>query len=272
MVAGGRSTKRRTPVVDIHAHLGKHEIPWMTQEDAGVLVRDARRAGITTSVVSATGAIWAQSHGAQRKHNEEVLRHAEAHAEILVWWVVDPREGRSLAAGRKAAGHPSVVGFKVHPQQHKYAFSQLADEIFGLAREAGVPVASHAGHRGCMPGELARAAEGYPDARLIIAHFGNCAGGLGHVKALSGRGRGKVFTDTSSAASIQRGLIEMGVRELGAERFLFGTDYHCYHPSAQYWRIAHADVSEAERERILWRNASEFILKKEQVPRVERLL
>ena len=271
MVAGGRSTKGRTPVVDMHAHLGKHDIPWMTQEDAGVFVRDSRRAGITTSVVSAMGALQARSHRAQQRHNELMLRHAEGHAAILVWWVVDPRDGRSLAAGRKLAEHPAVVGLKVHPRLHKYTFSQLADEIFGLAREVRLPVMSHAGHRGCTPQELARAAERYPDARLIIAHFGNCAGGLGHVKALRGRGEGRTFTDTSSSASIQRGIIEMGVRELGAERFLFGTDHNCYHPSAQYYRIAHADLDESARERIFWRNAAAFILKKEQVARVRRL-
>ncbi|MFM9965218.1 MAG: amidohydrolase family protein [Planctomycetaceae bacterium] len=70
--------------------------------------------------------------------------------------------------------------------------------------------------------------------------------------------RGKadaVFADTSSARSITPNLIEWAVREVGAERVLFGTDSPLYHTSMQRVRIDHADLTDREKRLILCENA-----------------
>ncbi|MFH0962769.1 MAG: amidohydrolase family protein [Planctomycetota bacterium] len=262
-VMGGEDGKRAA--IDIHAHIGWHEIPWMRESDPAALLRQARRAGVTLCVASHSDAFRTDRHRSRERYNMELLRAAEKEKRLLVWWVVDPQDDRDLAAGRRIASHGRVVGFKVHPRLHGYPFAKRADEILGLAREAGVPVLTHAGNAGNMPIEIVRAAEPYEDVRIIIAHFGNCAGHLGHVRALRSCRSRNVFTDTSSAVSIQHGIIEMGVREVGVGRFLFGSDCRAYHLPAQYHRIACADLSALERRKILWENAARHILKPEQV-------
>lgn len=261
-----RATRRPPsfPAIDIHAHMGAHEFPWMGQEDPGAFIRCMRKANVVLAVVSHSGAIHARSRGTREKYNRVLLRHAETHPQILVWWVTDPTDARSLALARQMAPHPRVVGFKVHPRCHGYPFARHGGAILDLAGQVGVPVLTHAGNRNDMPAHIVAAASSFPDVRLILAHFGNCAGHLGHLRALAACTSANVFTDTSSAVSIQKGLIEMGVRELGAGRFLFGSDYHAYHLSAQYYRIAHAELAATQRRAILFSNAARHILKPHQ--------
>ena len=93
--------------------------------------------------------------------------------------------------------------------------------------------------------------------KLILAHIG-CGwdGDLGHqVRAIQKSRHGNVFADTSSARSIVPGLIEWAVREIGADRVLFGTDTPLYHAAMQRARIESADLADADKRRILKENA-----------------
>src|SRR5262249_29227805 len=90
-----------------------------------------------------------------------------------------------------------------------------------------------------------------------LAHIG-CGhdGDVTHqVRAAQKSKHGNVYADTSSARSIVPGLIEWAVRELGAERVLFGTDTPLYHTPMQRARIDHADLGDAEKRLILRENA-----------------
>ncbi len=75
------------------------------------------------------------------------------------------------------------------------------------------------------------------------------------VRAVQASKRGNVYVDTSSAQSIMAGLIEFGVRELGAERLLYGTDTPLYFAGMQRARIDQADIRDAEKRLILRENA-----------------
>jgi len=64
-----------------------------------------------------------------------------------------------------------------------------------------------------------------------------------------------MYADTSSARSIMPNLIEWAVKEVGAERVLFGTDTPLYSTAMQRARINHADLSDADKRLILRDNA-----------------
>jgi predicted TIM-barrel fold metal-dependent hydrolase len=76
------------------------------------------------------------------------------------------------------------------------------------------------------------------------------------VRAMQRSRHGNVYADTSSARSIVPGLIEWAVREVGAERVLFGTDTPLYHAAMRRARIDHADLDDADERRILWDNVA----------------
>ncbi|MFH1614260.1 MAG: amidohydrolase family protein [Planctomycetota bacterium] len=265
-----KSNKKKYPVLDIHAHLGNHKIPRMSVNDDAKFIDTARRAGITASVVSHADALGSRDYSVQQKFNKKLLSIAEKNKQILVWWVTDPTQQASLDSVREIATHPLVVGCKVHPRLHNYPFSQYAGEICTLAEDTNLPVITHAGNKGNMPTQIVKALRPFSAVKFIIAHFGNCGNYKDHVNALKQAGN-NVLVDTSSAVSIECGLIEQGVKELGAQRFLFGSDHPCYHPSSQAYRIYHADLDENTKRRILWQNAAENILKPSQVEIVKEL-
>ena len=68
-----------------------------------------------------------------------------------------------------------------------------------------------------------------------------------------------VFTDTSSAKSITPKLIEWTVREIGAERVLYGTDSPLYFAPMQRARIDHAEFSDREKKLVLCENAMRIL-------------
>jgi predicted TIM-barrel fold metal-dependent hydrolase len=59
--------------------------------------------------------------------------------------------------------------------------------------------------------------------------------------------------------SITPGLIEWAVREVGAERVLFGTDTPLYSTAMQRARIDQAELDDQQKRKILWRNTFELL-------------
>jgi predicted TIM-barrel fold metal-dependent hydrolase len=100
-------------------------------------------------------------------------------------------------------------------------------------------------------------ANAYPDVRLTLAHIG-CGwdGDYTHqVRSIHETIHGNVWTDTSSARSVVPGLIEWAVREVGADRVLFGTDTPFYHAGVQRARIDQADRTDQAKALVLRENA-----------------
>lgn len=242
-------------IIDVHAHIGQHNsYPWMSEPSVDKLLQRASRAGIDLTVASHLDALY-RPHERLDAANRELLAQAEKKPGLLVWWVVDPRQDKSLQSLRSVAGHPKILGLKVGPTYHGYFFRDRADDIFGLAKELKLAVLTHSGQEHDMPADIVAAAERYPDVTLLLAHFGNCLGTRGHEAALRECRSRRVFVDTSSQVSIYSGLLERGVKALGDERFLFGTDSLLYSAAAQVWRVLEADLRPESIQRILGDNA-----------------
>jgi hypothetical protein len=79
------------------------------------------------------------------------------------------------------------------------------------------------------------------------------------VRAIQASRQGNVFTDTSSSKSILSGLIEWAVREVGADRILFGTDTPLYFAASQRMRVEQAEISPEDRRKILAENARKLL-------------
>ena len=67
-----------------------------------------------------------------------------------------------------------------------------------------------------------------------------------------------VWVDTSGSQP-QAGIVEYGVRHLGAERILYGSDAPGRDFAVQLARIQNADLSPEQRTRILRTNAAELL-------------
>jgi predicted TIM-barrel fold metal-dependent hydrolase len=102
-----------------------------------------------------------------------------------------------------------------------------------------------------LPGEstpldLAELAARHPNANLICGHTGgNWELGIRAVRAHK-----NIFIDTAGSDPTA-GFTEMAVRELGAERIIYGTDCGGRSFASQIGKVISADLPEADRQKIL---------------------
>lgn len=107
--------------------------------------------------------------------------------------------------------------------------------------QAGQPNASHGG-------DFARVAALYPEATIIEAHIGGGGDWEWGIKQL--RGAPSIYLDTAGSV-IDEGMVEMAVRELGADRVVFGTDMVM---EGGVGKVLDANLTASQREHIFWRN------------------
>lgn len=189
-----------------------------------------------------------------RAANDSVLRWMEEYpGRVIGFAYVNPRLGddgvreleRCLAAGMKGV---------------KLWISVLADDprvdpLIEVAQEAGAVVLAHAWVKtqGQLPFEsrpenVASLARRFPNTRFMLAHFG----GEWETGAKAARGVPNLYVDTSGSLP-EADMVEVLARNVGVDRMLFGTDNADFHYCLG--KIQAANLTEDERERILYRNA-----------------
>jgi predicted TIM-barrel fold metal-dependent hydrolase len=249
--------------IDVHAHYGRYErgkpdaVNDFMSGDAAVVVRRARQANTCLTVVSPLQALLPRGGGDPVAGNEDAFHVVARTDGLLQWVVIDPTKPRTYEQADRMLQTPRCVGIKVHPEEHVYPISEHGRALFAFAAERRAVVLAHSSEQNSLAADYVRFANDHPETRLILAHLG-CGwdGDLTHqVRAIQQSRHGNVFVDTSSARSITPNLIEWAVREVGAERILYGTDTPLYFAPMQRARIDHADLGERERRLILRDNA-----------------
>ena len=245
---------RPPKVVDVHAHVGMHhKFPWLGTESLAEVLNRAARAGVDVSVISHLDGLY------RKPANLKLLKAIENRDDALMWCVVDPQSEASLAEFRELISHPKVVGMKIGPTYHKYEFARYAKVLMELAAETDAAILTHSGEPNDLPADIVKWANRYPTVRINIAHFGNCDSYQGHLKAMRHCTSPNCLVDTSSSVSVVSAHLERGVRELGAGRFLFGSDSPLYSVASQCVRILEADLTIREKRAILGGNALRFL-------------
>ena len=178
--------------------------------------------------------------------NEYLHKLIDEKSWMYQWVVIDPRQSATYAQAEKMLSNHKTLGIKIHPVYHGYDIRDYADGIFSFAAEHGATVLMHPQYIDEMPAF----ADKYPNMKLIIAHLGS----VEHVDAIAAAKHGNIYTDTSGGASSSNNIVEYAVERIGSEKILFGTD--TYSLAFQYGRIALSDLSLADKENILWKNAA----------------
>jgi predicted TIM-barrel fold metal-dependent hydrolase len=249
--------------IDVHGHYGRYNRgqPDIVNEfmtgDATLVVRRARQANIRLTIVSPLQALLPRFGGDPVAGNVDAARVVAETDGLLQWVVIDPLKPQTYLQAEEMLRLPKCVGIKIHPKEHGYPIAEHGQAIFEFAARHGAAILGHSSEKNSLAADYVRLANAFPQVRLIIAHLG-CGwdGDLTHqVRAIHQSKHGNLFTDTSSAKSITPNLIEWAVREVGAERILFGTDTPLYFTPMQRARIDHADVSDRDKRLILCENA-----------------
>jgi len=202
-------------IVDAHTHLG-------ADEDGQRLTPEALLAHLDVVSPDARACTF-PLHDPERRPayslpNDRVLAWAAASGgRIVPYCRLDPADGPLQEAERCLAR--GARGIKLHPRAQAFGFDDpVMDEIFAIARDAGVPILIHAG-RGMPPMDaLADVALRHPEVTLILAHAAIAGQGMFAERLAD---HPAILYDTSTFSTFD--LVELFAR-VPAERVVFASD------------------------------------------------
>ena len=251
----------RFEIWDLHCHLSG--VPGKTPEARlGKLLEFADRMGIARLCVF-MGMEFSHDPSSEklRQENDEVLRAVRHFPERAFGFVyLNPKHLRvSLEELNRCVRDGPMVGVKLWVAQRCNA--PELDPIIERARELKAVVFQHTWLKatGNLPGEstpieLAELAARHPQAAIICGHTGgDWERGLRAI-----RPHQNVYADLAGGDPAS-GVTEMAVRELGAERVLYGSDAGGRSFASQLAKVLGADIPESAKRLILGENLQRLL-------------
>ncbi|MSU61532.1 MAG: amidohydrolase [Pedosphaera sp.] len=246
---------------DLHCHLGG--VPGETPEARlGKLLEYADRMGIARlCVFMGMEFSYDPSPEKLREDNNAVLRAIRAHPGRAFGFVyLNPKHTQaSLDELNRCVRDGPMVGVKLWVAQHCNA--PELDPIIARAAELKALIFQHTWLKitGNLPGEstpmdLAELAARHPDALLVCGH----TGGDWEVGIRAIRPHNNVYADLAGGDPTA-GITEMAVRELGAERVLYGSDAAGRSFASQLAKVHGADIPERARRLIFAENLKRLL-------------
>jgi predicted TIM-barrel fold metal-dependent hydrolase len=196
-----------------------------------------------------------------RQANDEVLRAVRHFPDRALGFVyLSPKHtAASLEELKRCVRDGPMVGVKLWVAEHCNAPS--LDSILDAATELKALVFQHTWLKitGNLPGEstpmdLAELAARHPHTNLVCGHSGgDWERGLRAIRAFK-----NVYADLAGGDPTA-GLTEMAVRELGAERVIYGSDVGGRSFASQLAKVFGAKITDAERRLILGDNLKRLL-------------
>lgn len=256
--AWGHDELRRLGIWDIHAHVGTPGPTPAKRMEA--LVKIADRMGVERLCICMSPPWQYEPTPEQfRASNDDVLailKEWGSRAFGLVY--LNPQHVReSLDELERCVADGPMVGLKLWVGLHCNA-PQL-DPIVRRAAELHALILQHTWikQRGKanLPGEstpmdLAELSARHPGVPIVCGHTGGGDWALG-IRAI--RARPELYADLGGGDPVS-GQVEMAVRELGADRVLYGSDVNGRSFASQIGKVLGADLSLADKKLILREN------------------
>jgi uncharacterized protein len=245
------------PAIDMHAH------PPYDRSQTEPMLAAARRVGIERLILCSIGysdMIPYPPVEEVRQGNEEVFDLIDRHPGFVFGLVyVNPNHTEALTILEEGFQHPGVVGIKLWIScRDERGRLDPVYPVFEFATAHKVPVLCHSFYRtgGNLPGELspsdiAHLAARYPAARLVMAHMGGqWLRGVRAIKLYP-----NVWTDFSGGRAYM-GSLEFAVKELGADRVVYGSDAFIRAFAPMLAKVAAAELDMAAKRKIVWDNSA----------------
>ncbi|XID90200.1 amidohydrolase family protein [Paenibacillaceae bacterium WGS1546] len=192
------------------------------------------------------------------ENNRLVKEAVDAYPDRFVGFLgVNPHEGRQRVIDKidRAVESWGFRGIKLHPWLQMFPSNDpLVHPVMERAAHYEIPVLFHSGTPAyTTPVLIADIAKRYPRVPVILAHMGkttlfyDCLTVLGEVDNL--------YCDFSG--NPLAGVLEWGIKKLGAGKFLYGSDEFGAGPGQRYGieQIVHMDLPDEDKRLILGGNA-----------------
>lgn len=240
-------------IIDFHAHT------WARDDAEEMMAREAKRHGIDRICISGL-ASWLPDLDEVVSLNDRVYRAAADYPELYIPFVyLNPLHGQAALDELQRGLENGAKGIKLwiscwmdHPS---------VAPIIERAIDLNMVILQHSWHKitGNYPGEsdplcVAEIGRRYPELKLVMAHVGgDWRYGLRAVRDVP-----NVNADTSGSMT-DNGLVEAWVREVGAERLIWGTDMPGADLLLTLSKVRDADITDEEKRLILGGNAERLL-------------
>jgi predicted TIM-barrel fold metal-dependent hydrolase len=233
-VSAGTLKSSRPIVIDAHSHLGYMGSFGMRDISFEETLDAADEAGIDKLCVCSVESLFFDTESG----NESVYRIMKKYPKRVIGFasISSPYFGKKgieqIQKAVEVYGMKGIGELETNPSFQIDIPQWIA--ILEKSVDLKVPVLVHA-----PPGPCARAAERVPEATLILAHIGT-GHGITATEWLDSiemaKKHSNVYLETCTSIT-SYGQIEMAIREVGAERLVFGSDSPMLDPSVQKAKI-----------------------------------
>ncbi len=236
-------------IIDSHCHLGNWPFP-QDNLSAAELAAGLRSAGISKGICSSGLAIVYDF----REGNRVLAAAVAAHPGLFGYVTINLNyAAEGIAEVDHYRGQPGFVGAKIHPMYSRQPLSSPAGrEVVAALAERQYPLLVHTYSSAVeSPWAVVSVAREHPDLPIIMAHMGGDRWWEGLEAA---RESPNLYVDPC-ATWADADKVACAVRELGADRVLFGSDYPLFNAGYTLGMIEDAAIAEEERALILHGNA-----------------
>lgn len=259
-------------IYDCHAHIYPQKIALKAASAIGdfyhvpmygdgtpeTLLQQGKEAGISRFLVHSVATVPHQVASV----NRFIAQEAALHPEFIPFMTLhQDLSAEEIDAAVGEAIEKGFYGIKLHPDfQHFAINSPEAQKLYDVVG-GRLPFLLHTGDKRynySHPQYLAEMARKYPATRFIGAHFG--AWSCWDWGYDCYRGLDNVWFDTSSSLYwFAPDLAAKRIRDLGVERFFFGTDYPMWSAADEIQRLTALPLSEGEKQKIFATNLHQFL-------------
>ena len=194
----------------------------------------------------------------------------DSNGHIFYFEGYDPRKVEvSVANLEKSLPDPLCIGIKIHPPAHLTdADAPEYEKVYQLASKYGKPIMTHSwGESYYNATQIHSTAEkfdkyltAYPDVKFVFGHTGGRPNGF--VLAAEMINKHPNTMGDLAGDLFHNGFIDHAIKEIGADRIMFGSDIYWIDPRCMLGMLLAADISDEDLLKILRLNAEKFYLGK----------
>ncbi len=245
------------PIYELHGHWGTHYGINLPAADENFARRLMERANVKRLVMCHHHSLFSPDVG-NAANIETVRRMPDI---IRAYCAINPQYPEEIARDLSTFDryYPNVyVGFKILADYHKVAISDgRCRPAWERAQAGRLPVLLHTWGGSQYDGyeQVKAMAKMYPDARILMGH--SIHGDWDHAIELA-RDFPNVYLELTAVLD-ERGVVERFVKEAGAKKVLFGTDFPWFSYHYYIGSLLGAGLADEDLRDILYRNAQRLL-------------
>jgi len=251
----------RRGIFDAHLHIPSdngENFQWhLVTRNMPEFVAYLDRCGVRRGVISSSWSNKAQTPEDYRQGNREVAKYVDRYkgrfrgSAVITPFRIDEAL-REIEECHKNYGFVWLGEFCNYMTGYRYDTPEWA-EVMKLATKLHLVIQIHTNVK-----EMQYLADTFPDATIVFPHLGGNRDDIFSRIAIVAKHK-NAHIDLSGSGIERVGILERAVKEIGADRVLYGSDFTINEPSAVIARVKNAFLTPADREKILFRNVERLV-------------